>query len=432
MIRQLAVLASFAIASPTFAAQQDPSPTHDPQVQASPEPSPTPETRNEGNLIRRSLRHFLRDDDHGSEQGVHRGPVYPRVAIVSAGGGPAPVIHLWGSNIRSTPIDFHASAAYSVFKYQYYDAQFGMLPHEGEKLPRFETSTNAVFPLADLDKGSGAAGFSLYASARYRDFPREDFYGVGDGSSRDRHSDYRLKDRQYEGVIRLGGHRLSTMARAGLLQTTIGAGLDSGIPNTETLFTPASAPGLVNTPDFLFGSVGAWLELRDVVGNPHKGAAFGGAYSRFDDRKADVYKFDRVSLEGREYLPLGSHRHVLAFRELLVMDKPADGRAIPFYLRTTLGGGSSFRGYSSFRFRDDRLFYLTGEYRFEATPKVELAFIYEAGKVFPESEGVNFDHLRKAWGGGLRLKSPKKVHARLDVVHGDEGTRVHAKLSRSF
>jgi hypothetical protein len=45
-----------------------------------------------------------------------------------------------------------------------------------------ERGTRALFPLADLEKTAAAPGFSIYASARYRDYPREVFYGMGPAS----------------------------------------------------------------------------------------------------------------------------------------------------------------------------------------------------------------------------------------------------------
>lgn len=438
-------VAAFAvlIAVPSLAAPQDPqpspSPTPSPVEIAPPNAQPTPamnsvdgEDGSHDGRVRRALRHFLSDDDTGSGRGIHWGPFYPRVAILSAGSGLGPALHLWGSDIHGTPLDFHASAAYSFFKYSYLDAQFGLLPQDGEKLPRFETSTTEIFPLADLERSANRNGFSLYASIRARDYPREDFYGIGARSTEDQHTDYRLKDKQSEGVLRYGSGPVSFMGRVGILNTSILPGKDSKVANTEAVFSEASAPGLTSAPDFNFFTGGVWLEFRDAPGNPHKGAAFGAAYSRFNDRHADRFEFSQISFQGREFVPLGSHRHVLAFHESLLMDRPAPGHEIPFYLRSTLGGSFSFPGYPSFRFRDDRQLYMIGEYRFEATPKIELALIYEKGKVFSRSEGVNFKNLRNAWGGGIRFKSPRKVHARLDIVHGDEGIHIQAKLTKSF
>jgi hypothetical protein len=342
------------------------------------------------------------------------------------------MLHFWTPDIRGTSLDVHASASYSIYRSQYYDLQLGLVPHEGQRLPRGERGTSAPFPLSDLEKTAAVPGFNIYASARYRDYPREDSYGIGPASLRLDRTDYRLQDGLYEGIVRFRVARLSFMGRAGLFQTSIRPGTDSAFPGTEIGNDEGTAPGLLRSPDFVHFSGGVWLELRDEPGNAHRGASLGVAFSRFDDRHGNAFQFNRVIVDVREYLPLGSNRHVVALRQLTSLDQPDAGSRVPFYMHTTLGGGTLLRGYSSFRFRDDKLFVVAGEYRFELRPKIELALIYEAGKVFSTMGQFDLRNLRSSWGAGIRLKSPRNVQARLDVLRTPEGTRVDLKLRPSF
>ena len=82
------------------------------------------------------------------------------------------------------------------------------MPHEGRRLPRVSWGTSAPFPLADLEKTAAVPGFDIYASARYRDYTRESFYGVGAGSSVSDRTDYGLQDGLYEGIVRFRVARL--------------------------------------------------------------------------------------------------------------------------------------------------------------------------------------------------------------------------------
>jgi hypothetical protein len=383
-------------------------------------------------ILKRAVRSFLSDDEAGGGRGVHLGPFYPRVEIVTSGAGLAPMVHYWAPDIGGTRLDVHASAAYSIYRYQYYDLQVGRVPHVGKRLPRVAWGTRGLFPLADIEKSAEAPGFNIYASAQYRDFPREDFYGIGAASLRLDRTDYRLQDGLYEGIVRYRLKHLSFMARAGLLQASIRPGTDSAFPDTGISNDEGTAPGLLRSPDFLEVSGGAWLELRDEPRNPHRGVAFGVAFSRFDDRHAKAFEFNRVIVDAREYIPLGSNRHVIALRQVTSLTEPDAGSRVPFYMQATLGGSAFLRGYSSVRFRGDKLLALEGEYRFELHPKVELALIYEAGKVFPTMRELDFRNLLRSWGGGIRLKSPREVRLRLDALHSPEGTRVDFKLSQSF
>ena len=101
-------------------------------------------------------------------------------------------------------------------------------------------------------------------------------------------------------------------------------------------------------------------------------------------------------------------------------------------MQSTLGGSAFLRGYSSVRFRGEKLLALEGEYRFELHPKVELALIYEAGKVFSTMREFDVSNMLRSWGAGIRLKSPREVRFRLDVLHSPEGTRLDVKFGQSF
>jgi hypothetical protein len=382
-------------------------------------------------LVKRTVRSFLTDDEAREVSGLHLGPFAPRITIVSSGGGLAPILHFWAPDIGSTRFDVHASVSYSISKYRYYDLQMGRVPYEGERLPRVARGTAALFPLSDLEETAAVPGFNVYASARYRDYPREDFYGIGATSLLLNRTDYRLKDGLYEGIVRFRVAHLSLMGRAGFLQTSIGPGTDSAFPNTEISNDEGTAPGLLRSPDFLHLSGGAWLELRDEPGNAHRGVSLGVALSRFDDRQGNAFQFNRALVDARQYIPLGSNRHVVALRQVTSIDDPDAGSSVPFYMQSTLGG-KLLRGYSSFRFRDDKLLALASEYRFELSPKIELALIYETGKVFPTMREFDLSNLRRSWGAGIRLKSLRRVHLRLDVLRSPERTRVDLKLGPSF
>ena len=91
----------------------------------------------------------------------------------------------------------------------------------------------------------------------------------------------------------------------------------------------------------------------------------------------------------------------------------------------TLGGKETLRGFQQFRFRDARLLYLSAEYRWEAAPAIEGVLFYDTGKVFPESDRIEFDHLEHNIGAGIRFKAMNRVILRLDVGRGREGTVVH-------
>ena len=345
-------------------------------------PTPTPAAEHEG-FIKRTIRGIMNDEKDPNARGFRWGPFEPRAEIISSGAGPAPVLHFWTRNIGGSGLDFHAAGAYSIYGYQYYSAQFGSVPYVGRRVPRTGKGTTDLFPLADLEKTASVPGSHAYVSARHRNYPREDFYGVGPNSLEASRTDYRLKDDLFEGVFQTRVSHLSLMARAGLMRPSIHPGTDSAFPNTELSNTEETAPGLTSTSDFTHVSAAAWLELRDQPANPQRGISLGLAVSRFDDRHATAYQFTRVVMDAREYIPLGSNRHVIALRQVAFLDTPDEGSLVPFYLQPNFGGSTFLRGFGGTRFRDNKLLAVGAEYRLSLHRNIQFALIYEAGEVSP-------------------------------------------------
>jgi hemolysin activation/secretion protein len=98
----------------------------------------------------------------------------------------------------------------------------------------------------------------------------------------------------------------------------------------------------------------------------------------------------------------------------------------------TLGGNQTLRGYRQMRFSDRNLIYLSGEYRWEAMPAMELAVFYDTGKVASRRSDLNLDHLRHTFGGGLRFKSMRRVVVRIDIGRSDEQTFLFFTFGPSF
>jgi hypothetical protein len=399
----------------------------------SPAPTPTPSPAGQKGFIGRKLGDVFSDHEPGRE-GFHWGPFYPAVDIPSTGAGPGPALHFWLPDIGGSLFDIHASAAYSYRRYQYYDLQLGALPHRAKHKPVFTTGTDSVYPMSDLYKSAGIRRFDLYANLHHRRYPREHFYGLGPETVADDRSDYALRDTLLELVseYRLASW-MTVTARGGLLQTSLGEGQDDRTVDTHLIFDDRTAPGLVRQPDYFHASGGVLVDTRDEAGNPHRGTTLGIALTRYDERGGREFQFNRLSVDARQFLGFGPRRqHVLALRALGSFDRTDSGSRVPFYLQSALGGSHILRGFRSFRFRDQNLIAFSGEYRFDVVRKLELAVFYDAGKVVGDRSEVDLRGLETSWGGGVRLKSAKKLRVRFDVGHSREGTRLHLKFSPSF
>ncbi len=340
-----------------------------------------------------------------------------------------PAVQYERPRLGNTDLHLLASAAYSRIGYQVYDVRFGKFDQPAP----YEFLSEAFLgaPL-EFDRRTQAPleGY-LYADLRYRNFPQEDFYGLGPDSSRDDRTDYRYEEAAFDVVTGYPFARwFGIMGRAGYLLTNVGPGTIDDRPSTQDLFDDSTVPGLERQPDFFHFDAGLYLAYEDDPNLP--AGILGVQWGRFDDIDDRRFEFNRFSLDTRGYLPLGSRQRTLAARFYVSRDYGNDPKQVPFYFMKTLGGHDTLRGYKDFRFRDSNLIYLSGEYRWEAASGVELAVFYDTGKVFSQRSDLTFKHLRHSFGFGIRGKSMRRTVLRIDLGHSEEGTFVYFAFGPTF
>ena len=352
--------------------------------------------------------------------------LFPYVKSFADNTGPAPGAVYWRPRLGDAGLSFYASYARSFRGDELREVRFGRIPHKGSRPPR----RGDYEVLAPSEMGENGAFY--YVTLRHRDLPSSELFvpsASGGGGSSIR---YRNTEALYDAVAgyRFSPH-LSAAARVGLLQNGIGPG-DEPLPafvEDRALFSPTGA--LSAQPDYLRAAAVIAYDDRDVPRNAREGDFATLTLARYADRAQGAFTFSRVTLDARRYQPLGSRRHVLAARLLTSQSFSPAGSHVPFYLQETLGGPFTMRSYPSFRFRGDKLFTVSAEYRFELTPRFELAAFYDAGKAW-DNAGFSLHGTKSSYGAGFRVKTPKSVLFRLDVGHGSEGTRALLKLGYSF
>jgi hypothetical protein len=357
--------------------------------------------------------------------------LYPKMSNLSTGSGLAPGVRLWRPNLAGkTFLDLQAFGAWSLRGYKLYEVQFGKFH---EKSTEYFLSANAYGGGPQADVVSRDRRSFFFADLKYRDFPQEDFFGLGPDSQTSDRTDYQIKEGSYDAVAGYQFNRfVGAGVRVGFSQVQIGEGTDSRFPNTQELFNDSTAPGLNDQPDFFRFSSALFFDYRDKPGNPHNGGLLGVSFSRYTDYGTDQFDFNRLAFDAREYVPIGSVQRVFAFRFFTSMDSVDSNDRIPFYMQDTLGGSQTLRGFREFRFRDANLIYLSGEYRWEAAPAIEGALFYDAGRVFSERSDFGFHDLENSWGFGVRFKTKNAVVFRLDVGYSHEGTHIFFKFAPSF
>lgn len=319
--------------------------------------------------------------------------LYPKLGSLTTGSGFA-----FGAGFRNSPVfrrygTLDVWAAGSIKKYWAIEAR-------------------ALFP--EL-----ANGF-LFAEtwATRRDYPQEDFFGLGPDALRADQVNYALR-RTIFGVR--GGVRPLRLLRLGggaqYIQPTVGRGEDSAVPSIETLFTDAAAPGLVQQPNYLLTSGFVELDYRQPL-NARRGGWYRVEFSRYSDRDLDAYSFDRVDIDLRQYVPFLAERRVIAARAYISTSSAEPGQTVPFYLMPYLGGNDSLRGFREYRFRGPHALLLQGEYRYEIWSGLDGALFYDAGKVALERSDLDFENLESDYGFGFRFNTDNGVVIRIDAGFG--------------
>ena len=286
--------------------------------------------------------------------------------------------------------------------------------------------------LAFPNLAHGHAFANVYA--RRRDFPQEDYFGVGPDSLVEDRTNYALRETLLSGTA--GVRPVDWFEAGGRIEwfdPRIGRGTDKKFPTTQVLFTEGTAPGLVQQPDFMRYEGFVRVDYRDFPLAPRRGGHYLVSFSKYADRDFDRYSFRRFEIDAQQYVPF-LHRHrILALRTLVSLSDPDTGNEIPFYLQRTLGGAYTLRGFRAFRFRDRHALLMQAEYRFLVNNFVTGALFYDAGKVAHRAEDLDFSDLEKDYGFGVRLGSNAGVAIRLDIAFGSgEGARYLLRFNNVF
>ena len=99
--------------------------------------------------------------------------------------------------------------------------------------------------------------------ASRRDYPQEDFYGLGPDSNRADRSDYAIRTNHFGGRV---GVRPAGVALVGggleYLQPRLGSGKDTRFPNVTDVFGPAERPGINSRANFLRSDAFVEIDYR--------------------------------------------------------------------------------------------------------------------------------------------------------------------------
>lgn len=379
------------------------------RAQSAEEPGATaPERRG---LVRSLEALYARASVRFHEWGLH-----PRLGNISSNGGPAPGLAYWHPGVGGSSLDAFASASRSFRGDQLLEIRLGRIPHRPGDVP---SRRDGLEWISAFEAGPASSRYFLYGEIRRMDFA--DYRLDGEPTT--------LGQTSYDLVTgyRLSGH-ISASLRAGRLE--VESGQVESQNDTVGFVRESFAPGWRR--DYFRVATEIAFDDRDHPRNPHRGRFASVSLERYQDSSEVSASFGRVTLDARRYQSLGSPRHVLAIHGLASAVNGCSGEDVPAFLRRSLGGGSTLRGFSRDRFAGDRLLALSAEYRFEVFRAWELAAFYDVGKAWGGPAALTTNGFANSYGLGFRFKAADQVLVRLDLGRSPEGTRAHLKFGYSF
>lgn len=267
---------------------------------------------------------------------------------------------------------------------------------------------------------------------RYRNYPEEDFWGLGSDTPETARTNYRLEDVWLTGTA--GLHFRSGLRLAGILGRTeanVAPGRDQDFPSTETGLPPAATPGLAESPDYWRTGVEISFDRRDSRDDTRRGFLATFEWSRFRDDAPGDFSFDRYQAEYRQYFSLSDARRIGA-RARITLTDPLGGHVIPFYLQPFIGGTDTVRGYDQYRFRSGNAILFNVEYRQGFKSILDLIVFADAGRVADTRSDLGLTDLRGSAGVGSRVRLGDNVLFGADVGFSPEGTHWWFRSSHTF
>lgn len=269
-----------------------------------------------------------------------------------------------------------------------------------------------------------------FVKAGYLDYKEVNFFGIGNDSSENNETSFRIEERSISAGVTIDAHRLVRFeGHLGYIDTGIFPG--EVAPSLEDTFDPFATPGFFRQPEYFTYGGQVSLNFRDR-GTPPVGVGFQFEVERFDERSANLFNYTRYTGEFQANLPLGYRNRRLAFRARTSHSLPDAGQQVPFYRLETIGGSKTLRGFREYRFRDLRNLLLNLEYRWEAFRFADMALFADGGKVFSRAGDLDFTDLHASYGIGILIRAPTGFRLRIDLARSNEGIRIHIGAGPRF
>jgi len=284
----------------------------------------------------------------------------------------------------------------------------------------------------------GAEG--IEAAVRAEERPRDVFFGIGNGTSADDWTDYRLH--RVSAAARLTARPVASFRVLAALEwsrTSTSAGSDAAHVDIDSAFPAAARPGFGRAYQAI--SVSSGLEYR--AGAPH-------AIERRGSWVATLYRWTASQTNGVAdlgvwragagfELPFDHHRRSIALGLSLESLRPTSSGVVPFYLLPTLGGARTLPSFRAERFRDRDALVGILEYRYRVWSEpddrmwVDAVLFTNAGVVASRVfDALHTARVHESTGLAIAVLGRGAALGRVAVSKGADGIGITVAMSRGF
>jgi len=265
------------------------------------------------------------------------------------------------------------------------------------------------------------------AQATWLDAPSVAYYGVGNDTEGAEDGRERFLYRS----TTAGGRADVRVARP----VSIGGGVDYLRVESDADNPAAFGTGAVlftTTPSWVRSTAFAAVDWRPSALYSRRGGFWRVTWSDYAQQEGAGFAFRQFEAEAAQLIPILRENWIIALRARVTTSQTDAGNEVPFYLMPSLGGGSSVRGFHSWRFRDRNALLLNAEYRWTPSHYLDMALFLDAGQVAPRPADLHFSELHTGYGIGARFHTPSAMVLRIDLGHSSEGTTLHWSTSHRF
>jgi Omp85 superfamily domain len=274
---------------------------------------------------------------------------------------------------------------------------------------------------------------SLSVLGGWREATQAAFYGFGMSSSLDDRADFAFRQPYGSATLTLWPTRRLLMLRGAveLSQWDQRSAEESDFPSVENVYTPATLPGLGSKTTYVHSQGTVGFDWRTSPGYSRRGGFYGVTLHDYADQD-ERFGFRQVDYEAIQHIPILREAWVVSLRAIARTTYNKTDQQVPFFLLPYVGSGSTMRGFTSHRFRDQNGLALQAEWRIMANRFMDTAVFYDTGKIAAHREDLDLHGMKSDYGFGVRLHGPFATFLRVEVARSPEGTRLVVSTNSIF